>query len=156
LRHIFNHTTSMEKSKLGKSLNKEQISRETSDAMPVLKEEVQVGKKVVEKARVRLSKKIKQHTESFDVPVTEEQVVIKRVPIKKIVDTIPEGVRYEGDIMIIPVLKEVSVIEKRIMLVEEIHVAKHTVEKTETRQVTLKTEEVTVERTEIITPGNLP
>jgi uncharacterized protein (TIGR02271 family) len=121
-----------------------------------LKEEVQVGKKVVEKARVRLSKKIKQHTESFDVPVTEEQVVIKRVPIKKIVDTIPEGVRYEGDIMIIPVLKEVSVIEKRIMLVEEIHVAKHTVEKTETRQVTLKTEEVTVERTEIITPGNLP
>jgi hypothetical protein len=31
----------------------------------------------------------------------------------------PAASRYEGDVMIIPVLKEVAVIEKRLMLVEK-------------------------------------
>jgi len=35
----------------------------------------------------------------------------------------PEAVRYEGNTMIIPVLQEITVIEKRI-LSEEIHITK--------------------------------
>ena len=61
----------------------------------------------------------------------------------------PAASRYEGDVMIIPVLKEVAVIEKRIMLVEEIHVSKKQTEKTETREVTLRKEEIKITRTEL-------
>jgi len=51
--------------------------------------------------------------------------------------------------MIIPVLKEVAVIEKRVMLVEEIHVTKLKTEKTETQEVAVRKEEVNIKRTEL-------
>ena len=133
------------------SFNDNEIKAET-EKIQVLDEKVEVSKRVVEKARVRLSKKIKEKTESYDIPLSSEEIVVKRVPKNEMVDKAPPGVRYEGNIMIIPVLKEVAVIEKRLMLVEEIHVTKHKSETTQTRQVVVRKEEVQVERTEIITP----
>ena len=139
--------------KLGEqiSFNDNEIKAET-EKIQVLEEKVEVSKRVVEKAKVRLSKKIKEKTESYDIPLSSEEIVVKRVPKNEMVDKAPPGVRYEGNIMIIPVLKEVAVIEKRLMLVEEIHVTKHKSETTQTRQVVVRKEEVQVERTEIITP----
>jgi uncharacterized protein (TIGR02271 family) len=126
----------------------EEIKEESSGVIPVIEEHVEVGKKVIEKAKVRLSKRVKENVESYDVPLTEEEIVVKRVQKNELVDTAPAAVRYEGDVMIIPVLKEVAVIEKRIMLVEEIHVTKYKYNKTETRRVVVRQEEVNVERTE--------
>jgi stress response protein YsnF len=68
------------------------------------------------------------------------------------VDTTPPAVRYEGDVMIIPVLKEVAVVEKKLMLVEELRVTKTKTEKTETHEIALKKEEVKVERTQSNSP----
>jgi uncharacterized protein (TIGR02271 family) len=141
----------MENGKLGKSLNKEEVREEKSPVLPVFEEKVTIGKKLVEKAKVRLAKTVSEHVETYDVPVSEEKIEVKRIPKNEIIDVVPDGVRYEGDIMIIPVLKEVAVIEKRLMLVEEIHVSKYKYDQTETREVVLRTEDVRVERTEIIT-----
>ena len=54
--------------------------------------------------------------------------------------------RYEGDGMIVPVLEEVIVTEKRLMQREELHVRKRQIETRKPRHVTLRREEVTVER----------
>ncbi len=132
----------------------EEIKEESSGRIPVIKEHVEVSKKVIEKAKVRLSKRVNETVESYDVPLIEEEIVVKRVQKNQLVDTAPAAVRYEGDIMIIPVLKEVAVIEKRIMLVEEIHVAKYKYDKTETRRVVVRTEEVNVVRTETNNSSN--
>jgi len=59
---------------------------------------------------------------------------------------VPEGVRYEGDVMIIQVLKEVAVVEKKIMLVEEIHVSRHTTRANKTVEVPVRKEKVEAER----------
>ena len=131
---------------------RQNIEADSTGKIPVLEERVEVGKKVVEKARVRLSKKVKSAVESYDIPLTEEEIVVKRVPKNEVVETAPPGVRYEGAIMIIPVLKEVAVIETKLMLVEEIHVTKRTTETVQTRQVVVRKEEVQVERTETKTP----
>jgi uncharacterized protein (TIGR02271 family) len=120
----------------------------------VLEEKVEVGKRVIEKAKIRVTKTVDERVESYDIPLFSEEIVVKRVPKNELVETMPEGIRYEGDIMIIPVLKEVAVIEKRIMLVEEIHVSKYKYDKTETRQVVVRKEKVSVERTEILPPKN--
>jgi stress response protein YsnF len=48
--------------------------------------------------------------------------------------------------MIIPVVREVLVVEKRLLLVEELHVTKTQVQKQETQHITLRKEEVIVER----------
>lgn len=130
------------------NLAREELKEESSGVIPVIEEHVEVGKKVIEKAKVRLSKRVNEKVESYDVPLTEEEIVVKRVQKNEMVDTPPAAVRYEGDVMIIPVLKEVAVIEKRIMLVEEIHVTKYKYNKTETRRVVVRKEEVNVDRIE--------
>ncbi|WP_018615551.1 YsnF/AvaK domain-containing protein [Segetibacter koreensis] len=124
----------------------ERVSKIT---IPVVEEQVKVSKEVIETARVTLSKKVNESTESFEIPLTQEEIVIKRIPKNELIDTMPAAQRYEGDVMIIPVLKEVAVIEKRIMLVEEIHISKLKTEKTETRDVTVRKEEVNVTRKEL-------
>ena len=52
--------------------------------------------------------------------------------------------------MIIPVIKEVIIIEKKLMLVEEVRVTKLTHTTNEQQNVTLRKEEITIER---ITPA---
>lgn len=117
--------------------------------IPIVEEQVKISKKVIETARVLFSKTVKEDVESVEIPLKEEEVVVNRVPKNELLEDTPAASRYEGDVLIIPVLKEVAVIEKRIMLVEEIHVSKKQTEITETTDVTLRKEEVKVTRTEL-------
>ncbi len=63
--------------------------------IPVIEEKVEVGKKVIEKAKVRISKTVNKSTESYDIPLSSEEIVVKRVPKNELVETAPEGIRYE-------------------------------------------------------------
>src|SRR4051794_8151705 len=90
--------------------------------IPVVHEQLKVDKKVIETGKVHISKVVYEDVERHNIPYTEESISVERVPKNQIVDTIPPPVRYEEDVMIIPVLKEVAVVEKRIMLVEELRV----------------------------------
>ena len=67
------------------------------------------------------------------------------MPIQRVVDA-PLPVREEHGTLIVPVLEEVLVVEKRLMLKEEIHIRTHRVETRQPQQVTLRREEVSVER----------
>lgn len=127
----------------------ESVTSDNKITIPILEEQLKVGKKLIETAHVRLSKTINESIESLEIPLKEEEIVVNRVPKNELVDVMPAASRYEGDVMIISVLKEVAVIEKRIMLVEEIHVSKKQTEKTETHEVTLRKEEIEVTRTEL-------
>ena len=117
--------------------------------VPIIEEFVTLGKKVVETARITVSKTINENTEAYEIPLKQEEIVVKRVPKNELIETMPAPTRYEGDVMIIPVLKEVAVIEKRMMLVEEIHISKVQTEKVETQEVIIRKEEVNVTRTEL-------
>lgn len=132
-----------------KNFQQESATSDNKIVIPILEEQLKVGKKLIETAHVRLSKTINESIESLEIPLKEEEIVVNRVPKNELVDVMPAASRYEGDVLIIPVLKEVAVIEKRIMLVEEIHVSKKQTEKTETHEVTIRKEEVKVTRTEV-------
>ena len=80
----------------------------TSSSIPVMQEKVDVGKKIIEKGRVKISKIVKDESEVLSLPTTSEQVHIRRIPVNKIVERVPGSIRYEGDTMIIPVLQEVT------------------------------------------------
>jgi len=58
----------------------------------------------------------------------------------------PPPVRHEGNTMIIPLLEEVLVVEKRLMLREELRVTRTQTEFHAPQQVTLRREEITVDR----------
>ena len=54
-------------------------------------------------------------------PLFREDCDVERVPIKRMIDQ-PAEVRQEGDTLIIPLMEEVLVVEKRLMLREELHI----------------------------------
>jgi uncharacterized protein (TIGR02271 family) len=113
--------------------------------IPVIAEQIAVGKQVVETGKVRISKRISEHEELVDVPLFKEEVRVERVPVNLFVDALPP-VRQEGDTMIIPVVEEQIVIQKKLLLVEELRVRKEVVEHHQPQTVNLRKEEVEIKR----------
>jgi uncharacterized protein (TIGR02271 family) len=123
-------------------------NKNASSLIPVMQEEVNIGKKIIEKGRVKISKVVKEESEVLNLPTISEQVHIRRIPVNKIIENTPESVRYEGNTMIISVLQEVTVVEKKLLLVEEIHLTKTSVSSEETKEITLRREEINIERSD--------
>jgi uncharacterized protein (TIGR02271 family) len=119
--------------------------REPPLVLPVIQEALDVRPRRVETGRVRITKVIHEREELVDEPLLREEVAVERVPVNRVVEG-PIPVRYEGNTMIVPVLEEVLVVETRLILKEEVHI---TTRRTETHQpvtVTVRREDVTVER----------
>ena len=113
--------------------------------IPVVEEFVTVQKRPVEAGAVEIRKTVHERTETIDVPLHAEEVEIERINVNRIVDG-PMQVRHEGDTMIIPLLEEVLVVEKKLVLREEVHVKKVRKEVHESREVSLREEQVEVAR----------
>lgn len=121
------------------------ITDEAERIIPVVEEEVVTGKRKVVRGTVLIEKKIKSEEISVELPVTSEVINIEHVPRNQYLDSRPE-IRYEGDTIIIPVMKEVIV--SKLLLVEEIRITKETRTDTVTKNITLKKEEVNISRIE--------
>jgi stress response protein YsnF len=80
-----------------------------------------------------------------DEDLARERVEIEAIPINLRIDAVPE-VRQEGDITIIPVVEEQLVVERRLMLKEEVRIRR--VRSTERHQekVKLRYQEAVVTR----------
>ena len=113
--------------------------------IPVIEEKAVVSKELVETARVRLVKTVKEHQEMVTLPLTEEELTVERKPVDRYVEEAP-AVRQEGDTTIYPVLREVLVVEKKLLLVEEIHVRRQQRTTIVSETVTLRSESVSVDR----------
>lgn len=113
--------------------------------VPVVAEKLEVQKRVVEREGVRIRKIVREREEVVDEPLMHEEVQVKRVPVNRVVDG-PIPVRHVGNTMIVSLLEEVLVVEKRLMLKEELHITKEEVETYKPQRVTLRSEEATVER----------
>jgi uncharacterized protein (TIGR02271 family) len=121
------------------------VSDEVERRIPVIEERARVDKRVVERAVVRISTSIKQSDHVIAEPLRHEEIEIQRVPVNKEVDSMP-SVRQQGDVVVIPVVEERAVLVKRLVLVEELHVHRHVVEKIVDTPVSLRSTEVSVER----------
>jgi uncharacterized protein (TIGR02271 family) len=113
--------------------------------VPVVAEQLEVKKRVVEAGGVRIRKTVSEREEVVDEPLMREEVQVKRVPVNKVVDG-PIPVRHVGDTMIVSLLEEVLVVEKKLMVKEELHITKEKVESYRPQRVRLRTEEAVVER----------
>jgi uncharacterized protein (TIGR02271 family) len=128
---------------------------EATRVLPVLEERAVIRREVVEAGRVRITRRVHEHEEQVPVPLQHDEVQVERVPLNH---TLPAGApapvtRYEGDTMIIPVLREVAVVETRLLLVEELRVTKRQITTQHTEPVPLRREELIVER---LPPSSLP
>ena len=100
--------------------------------IPVTEERLEVGKRQIDLGEIRVHKTVEEVEEVRHGPLNREDVEIERVRVNRRV-TVPEERRQEGDWLIIPVMEEILVVEKRLMVTEEIRIRKHLV--TEDREV---------------------
>ena len=120
----------------------------TVTVVPVIKEEVKVGKRQVDTGYVQIKKVVHDREEVVDIPLFKEKIEIKRVRVDRIVAE-PSGIRYESNTTVIPLYEEVLVVEKRLMLTEELHITKRQVETRNPQRVTLRREEAVTERKDL-------
>lgn len=113
--------------------------------VPLIDEQLRIHKRKVDTGRVQVHKRVREREEVVDEPLMQEDVEVERVSVNQPVDG-PVPVRYEGDTVIVPLLEEVLVVEKRLILREELHITRRRREIREVQRVTLRTEEGLVER----------
>ncbi len=124
------------------------LNNQETLVVPVIEQQLQVMKRQVETGRVRLTKSVHEREEVVDQPLLQEEVNVERVPINRLVEgPLPEA-RQEGETTIIPIFEEVLVMEKRVMLKEELRITKRQFETRNPQHVTLRNEEAIVERLE--------
>jgi stress response protein YsnF len=103
-------------------------------SVPVIEEEAHVQKRTVTTGRVRVETVTEIHDEVATAELETSDVEITRVPVGREVEN-PPAMRTMGDTIVVPVLEEVLVVERRLMLKEELHI---------TRRVTSETVDVPV------------
>jgi len=89
--------------------------------VPLLEEEISIAKRQMITGRARISTITREREELVDEPLAREHVEIERIPVGRFIESAPE-VRQEGDTLIVPVLEEVLVVERRLLLKEEVRV----------------------------------
>lgn len=96
---------------------------ESSLVVPVIEETLTIHTRPRETGLVQIHKTIHERIETVDPPLYAEEVEVERVAVNRFVDA-PVPVRHEEDTTIIPLLEEVLVVEKRLLLREEVHIKK--------------------------------
>jgi uncharacterized protein (TIGR02271 family) len=114
-------------------------------AIPLMEERLSIEKRKVETGRVRVRVTIEERDETVTEELLRDELQIERVP-KNVRLTEQPRVRLEGSTTIVPVVEEVVVIEKVLMLVEEIHISRRAVAEVTEIPVRLRAERATVER----------
>lgn len=114
----------------------------------VVEEFATIEKEIRETGRISIRKTVSEEVAAVNIPVVNETYVIERMPgSHEVLDTPPPALRYEGETMIIPVLKEITVVQKKYEVVEELHVTRRLTETPLTQEIVLRKEHVKVSRT---------
>lgn len=116
--------------------------------LPVIHEEVQVGVQRIDTGRgVRIHKTVSEQVHPIDVTLLRDAVSVQRVPVDKIVPLSEAPVaRQDGDTLIVPILEEILVVEKRLRIKEEIHITRSAQAQPYSETVVLRSENVSIER----------
>jgi hypothetical protein len=112
--------------------------------IPLHVEEVSFERRKVER-HVKVHVHTVNHDHLIDELLAHEKVEIERVVIGRPVDAVPP-VREEGDTTVISVVEEVLVVERRLVLKEEIHLRRVRTTEQHREVVILREQQAVIER----------
>ena len=122
--------------------------------LPVVEEQLNIGKRTVATGTVRLEKHVQEYQEGLDVPLAVRTFDVERVVLNQPVET-PPPIRQEGNTTVYSLVEEQLVLTTHLILKEEVRVTQRDTERRDTRTVTLKRETIDVVRSpveEVTTP----
>jgi len=115
--------------------------------IPLHVEEISVSRREIKKANVQVALVTETREQLLDEELTHVRVEIERVPIDRTIEAVPP-IRQEGDITIIPVVEEIVVVERRLVLKEEVRVRRVSTKEQHQETVVLRQQEAVVTREE--------
>lgn len=115
--------------------------------IPIVEERARIQKLMVPTGSVRITSQVEDRLEVLREELIAQTVAVERVPINREVDA-PPGIRSEGDVLIIPVIEQRLVVEKRWVVTEELHVHRREHIEAVEIPVELRSTRVSVERAE--------
>ena len=116
--------------------------------IPIVEEEATILKRSVETERVSVRTSSDEEQVLVQDELRREHVEITRVPKDEEVAEAP-AIRTEGDVTIVPVLEERLVVEKRLFLVEELHLRRSVAHQAVELPTTLRRTRVEIEREDL-------
>jgi uncharacterized protein (TIGR02271 family) len=120
--------------------------------IPVVAEELKVETDLIARRKVHVRKRVESREELVDAPVVREEVVVERTPVNRFVEGDAPAIREEDGVTIIPVIEEVLVIDKRLVLREEVRVSKRRTTTSTTQKVLLRREVVDIDEEDLGEP----
>lgn len=126
----------------------EQIEAGEAISIPVIEETARIDKRMVETGRVQVQTRTETSEEVLHETLRSDAVSVTRVPIDQVIaeGEVAPVTRTENGVTIIPVLEEVLVVEKRLVLKEEVHIRQTTSGEAVEVPVTLRRQHAVVER----------
>lgn len=124
---------------------------ESKTTIPVIQERVTVSVKPAPERKTRIRRRVVSHPQLVETPIWHEHVDIQRVPVGKIVEN-PPAARQDGDVLIVPVVEEVAVVEKRLRVREELRIRVVRERRIHRETVQLRRHEVEIEPVEQAPP----
>ena len=119
--------------------------------VPLLGEEMAVTKEMRETGRVRVTTVTRQREELVDELLAREQVEVERVAVDRPIEAMPP-VREEDGLIVVPIVEEVLVVERRLVLKEEVRIRRMRSTERHQERVTLRKQEAVVTRLPADTP----
>jgi uncharacterized protein (TIGR02271 family) len=113
--------------------------------IPLASEEVELSKRAVQQAVVRIQTKVREEERIIETRLLKDEVTVERVEMNRPIES-PMEPRYEGEVLVIPVIEEVLVVSKQLVLKEELRITQRSVARPHAQAVLLRHEEAMVER----------
>jgi uncharacterized protein (TIGR02271 family) len=121
-------------------------SDESRVTLPLVEERLAIDKREVETGRVRIRTHAEDHLARVSEELEREQVVVERVAVNRQIAEPPE-IREVNGVLIVPIFEEVLVVEKRLVLKEELHVRRARTRERVEKSATLRRMHADVQRT---------
>lgn len=119
-------------------------------SIPIVQEEAVVSKRPIDTEHVRVRTTVTDEAVVVRGSVSRQHVDVRRLAVEREVDRMPH-IRDEDGVTIIPVVEERLVVEKRLFLVEEIHVSRLTTIEPVALPTTLRRTRVDIAREDLTT-----
>ena len=113
--------------------------------VPLHAEEVSIAKRRVVTGQVKVGTITRESEQLVEEMLEHEHVEVERTAIGKQVDKAPP-VREEGDTLIIPILEEIVVVERRLLLKEEVRVRRTREKQPYQERVVVRKQEAVITR----------
>ena len=114
--------------------------------IPVVEETFQMQREVIDAGGVRIKKDVDEENVTIPLLSRTHGYSIEHVSKDQFVDHAPPAMRYEGNVMVISILREEAVVVKRLKLVEEIRITPSETETVTQTELTLKKERITIQK----------